>query len=802
MAQSHVNDTEIPQELSSPGATETVQFPPTTPHPSPAEMARIISDLQKAQSILTQRADDDASERNMLHQQLQNAEAVNDALSLKLSDKARNGNPNEFPDDDSSRIMPSGISGFNELCSMGLFANSTSQYTHLAATVICNHSDFQETDQIISMDSNTSSAIGYLQKQCGTHGSKQTKLACEGFEKTFNAPETTNENRHASMVKLIQFLSQTLSLASTGRILIHLMTRRFIAGETLESSRQTSNVIHNYSLTANSETQEFIQNCDKKLLDTSLMKKPIPNDTTNVPGINRLNSTDPQTQHNAWKDILHALFLYLFKGRTLRTRDEEAALHDLSSSESHDLYMSISSDGTVEDGFEWLSRYNALLTRLSESATFLKFPKLNPDDVESIKMALSAAPPELRNEIYNLKKFDSRWSQIDYHPQREGSTDIAIPDMTFQEFEALYLAACENFTRPPHSGKTKSKPKPKTNAPAPDTANTRTRKCARCKSTAHIASACPTPATALCNNHKAGKCKNGTNCKYGHSATQESTSSNTPTALTSANTPPAALQNQVSIACRDCSTNFDVDSVWWTSKTNANGESWGLPIRCKKCRDARKARPYPTTLPTEASPTAAPVAVDPTDTTPTEPPTPPTIPTTGSTLVVSSRYDCLMDQMSDESDESDDDSYETTMMVSVPQPPSSPTNHQDYFLSTNSDDYLSCTCGIDQALECIRCFQCIQCCNCLDQHERLLEISKNSTLFETTNPFSSGTMTGFEGTANTGPNGTTLNSPDSASPESVHDNIPAHEHTESTQTLKPNNTTHTDQYFRHGPAGQ
>jgi hypothetical protein len=470
-------------------------------------------------------------------------------------------------------------------------------------------------------------------------------------------------------------------------MIILISTRKFIAGSTIEQSRQIANVAHVYLLTQDSDEQTFINSCGQKRIDSKLLETPVNSyiaDPHQLPGYRRLNSSNQTTLFQSWINLIQAIFLYLFKGRSPCCREEELAKYSLTSSTCE--LQPIITDGILEENFEWFSRESSVFANLKASGILLGTNKIIPDDMERISLALEASPIEFRDTIYNLKKFDQRWSSIPYMDQPTGSTKPPTPKMSFSEYEVLSLAAYEVFKQPPTNAKiTSIKSVP--DASKKTTEQNSTKKCARCKVKGHISKDCPTPAKEDCNRFKTGKCRNGTNCRYGHPAKDSPNPKDS-------NTPPATLStagqtvyendpaDMAELTCRDCNKQFEYNATWWSKQKGNDGTPWLPPFRCKECQALNKTRkqsasslvtgntaPTNTTQPTPTpAPTYTPPPPDP------DPAPPPATTATPGSLITSSFYSCIAEQMDSES-EGDDDPDNPSCMVA--------TSTRDYMESSD-----------------------------------------------------------------------------------------------------------------------
>ena len=588
----------------------------------------------------------------------------------------------------------SGSIAFDELTRSGIFATQISQQSHVAISVLTNHAEFRNTDPDLANDNNTSSAVAYIEHQCGSRGSRTVKLICEAFEKVICNETSTTEEIQKAITHFLQLTTQTLSFPSAGRALLYLASRKFISGEDIKTSKRISDIIHAYALTADSDTTKFEKECKRSCIDHHLLQITLP---IHPPGFQRLNSTNRATQKAGWIAIVKCIMTYLLCDRALRTRSEEDTLHNLNRNPS--LYMQIADDGTVEKVPEWQSRYHAVLTRLQESAKFLEYPKLIPDDYEKNLLVLRAAPTELRMEIYRLLKYDQRWPSTLYHEQKEGSALFAVPKLDFAVFEKVLEAAYENFKIYPQNGKTEDKQRAvKTEKTKEDKKKKQekvkkskrggkvTDPCSLCKSTDHQSATCNqmTPDVEACNNFQRNRCIWGMNCMRRHNTLNGTGIAGDPCYL------PTAMPTQsqttetaewVACVCQDCNKEHFENATFWNGQVGRDGKPWGLPPRCKACRDAHKLkRSNPSTLPVAAAPAPVDVPLPPpvtgANTTQQAPPNSLAVAMTGG------QFSCLHQQLDDEELEDADDDYDFAMVVSVGAHSDSDDSEEEY------DDYV------------------------------------------------------------------------------------------------------------------
>ena len=669
----------VSQDLTD--VVEPATFSPSV-NPDSALLQQQIERLQHQHNLLLRRTEDDASERLRLNGIIDESTATNSTLSAELvrvSERTNTAIP--IP---GIHTNISGISGFNQLNTMGLLRVSANSHgAHFAVSFITGSTDFVQTDPGSAEDMKVSSVLNYIQKMCGAQGSHQFKIAISTFEDAFTSKTSTLDTRHAALVSFLQYLSSILSTPSVGRTIIFVSTRKFIAGTTSEQSRQIANIAHVYLLTEDSDEQSFITACGQKRIDSRLLETPINSytaDPLTLPGYRRLNSPDQKILFQSWINFIQSLFLYLFKGRSPCCREEELAKYSLSSPtcELHPIII----EGVLEENFEWFSRESSVFANLNASSILLGTKKIIPDDIERISLALEASPIEFRDTIYNLKKFDQRWSAIPYMDQPTNSTKPPIPKMTFSEFEILSLAAYEVFKQPPTNAKVSSI---KSTTPASKQPNTGSdKKCARCKSKDHIAKDCATPPKEDCNRHKIGKCRNGTNCKYGHGSkgtvspvnnanTNQSTTPPSARALPASGT--TVYENNpadmTELPCRDCSKLFEYNSTWWSKQKGQDGTPWSPPFRCKECQALNKIRKQ-TAASALVTSSATPAPDSVTSPSPTTPPTPTPPPPYNApaqqsaptaTLLTASFYSCIAEQMDSESDGDDDPEHPFCMVV-------------------------------------------------------------------------------------------------------------------------------------------
>lgn len=665
-------------------------------------------------------------ENDRLHDLVQEAEEQAHQLSSELITQTEKltGAAAETATNGTNHAEPrpqTGSTLMNALAAKGILT-SISDFKYQAASVIASHPEFRQTDEFLAIDNNVSSAVAYIQKMTGSYGSKTIKLLCEKFENVVVSSSTSIETLHTTVVRFMYQISQTLSPSSTGRTLVHLTTRKFIAGDTCEISRQICSILHAYSVTTDQQVPEFIAGCKLKRICTTATATAFPEDETQAPGIRRLNSSDPDKQTKAWTEVMEAIFAFLFTGRVLRTRQTEAALHNLETNPS--IAMGIDKQGEVENAALWLSRYQAMRQRLIESSQRLDCPKLRPDDFDSIELAIMTSPTELRTKVYDVLRLTV--PTVEYHEQEKNDKTFPIPKITFRQFENHLLTAYKQFQCFPDMGLTKEVARrtpeeiaqqnttaPVTQPPSNTTAtrakNDKTnkakklRKCAICKSDSHQAQACNqmTPDVQQCNYWSThGRCRWGTNCKNRHTAQDSPPAQGTALATTTTVTSEAAPK-WVECTCKDCAGKHFENEVYWMNKFGSDGKAYGMPPRCKACRDANRAKrsnyqPQPTSLPVGTSPPpATPIihqaqsVVVQTPATPTAEPMMPEVPQPATVtqlmaVETGSQYACLQEQLRDE-DESETE-VESSMMVTsdAPDSPTAQTAWDWERLSTSS----------------------------------------------------------------------------------------------------------------------
>ena len=349
---------------------------------SDAALQQQIDRLQHQHNLLLQRTEDDASERLRLNSIIDESAAANNSLSAELVRVSkRTATATVIPE---IGINISGISGFNQLNTMGLLRVSTNSHNaHFAVSFITGSTDFVQTDPGSAEDMKVSSVLNYIQKMCGSQGSHQFKIAVSTFEDAFISKTSTLDTRHAALVSFLQYTSSILSTPSVGRTIIFISTRKFIAGTTSEQSRQIANIAHVYLLTEDSDEPSFITACSQKRIDSRLLETPISSytaDPLKLPGYRRLNSPDQKVLFQSWINFIQSMFLYLFKGRSPCCREEELAKYSLSSPscELHPIII----EGVLEENFEWFSRESSVFANLNASSILLGTKKIIPDDVE------------------------------------------------------------------------------------------------------------------------------------------------------------------------------------------------------------------------------------------------------------------------------------------------------------------------------------------------------------------------------------------------------------------------------------
>jgi hypothetical protein len=733
-----------------------------SPEPTIADLVRELRQAKLREDALSQRADDDAMERLSLQRALETEKQLSNQLSddlvnLSKIDRAEvetrhatlledqksaeikaqraalleaqktaeieaqraallqaqeTKHEKHLPTNNSSVTDLSGTSGYNRLHSLGIFSNAATMDVHKAVSLIVNQSDFAETDPLKAAETNASSVAAFIQYQFGTRGCKTFKTACENFEKVFTSTDSDLDRIHSVSSHFMKFLSETLSHISASRCFLLISTRKYIAGtqidgSEIETSRQVANVIHAYSLTNTVDTVEFDMQCSKQDINGAILEQPLPQNPTDAPGIERLLSQTQSVKFEAWIDIISAVFNYLFADQSVLTREHEESLHSLVTNPS--IHMKISKEGVVEPAAEWLSRYNALVVRLKSSAKRLGTPKIEPDDQERIKLAITTSPSELRIKLYSLFETDPRWTSIEFLKRPKNSEELAIPMMKFRDFETVLRTAYANFKRYPTNGITSDSPRDPNSTAGQTPNNTPSKKksskgkCSLCGSPDHVAEDCSKRAsvTEVCNKNKTGKCRYGKNCKRLHTTDNLTGSNQNPpaNALVTGAPAPASLNpstnsvdttNWTQCTCQDCQQTHMENADWWNAQTDHTGKPWGLPPRCKKCRAAKRAlKALSTSIPETVPPaTPAPAVPDmlqimpPGISLPVQSPAasalptnPPSIPS--AQMISCNPYSSLDNQMDEEDEEDEYEELATCMVVASLQTESDTESNED-----------------------------------------------------------------------------------------------------------------------------